>query len=91
MPASIILRLNAKALRAAKQRAAADCRSLRDYVERLIQRDLEMVPDLEVIAPSDIAEYKAIPLAGETRAERRRRDALFRAILKRGIRQNGRR
>jgi hypothetical protein len=61
------------------------------YIEMLIQRDLGMAPALEVIAPDDIDEYVAAPLPGESRRERRFRDALFRAILKAGKRPTAKR
>jgi hypothetical protein len=50
-----------------------------------------MAPALEVIAPDDIDEYVVAPLPGETRRERRFRDALFRAILKAGKRATAKR
>jgi len=82
--AQVTLRLNAKLLKAVRQRAAADNRRLENYVEMLIRRDLGMAPMLEVIAPDDIEHYEAVPLPGETARRRRFRDALFRAILKAG-------
>lgn len=82
----IVLRLDAELLDAARHRAAAECRSLENYVEMLIRRDLDMAPTLEVVAPDDIDEYVAVPLPGETARERQFRDALFRAILKAGKR-----
>lgn len=44
-------------------------------------RDLQSGSPLQVIAPPDIRDYEAVPLPGETKAERKFRDALFHAIL----------
>jgi len=86
MPIPMSVRLSSTVLSAARRRAAENCRSLESYVEMLIRCDLNMAPRLEVIAPDDIGEYKAVPWPGETRAERRSRDALFHAIRKSGTR-----
>jgi hypothetical protein len=87
----IVLRLDAKSLEAVRRQAAGEGRRLENYVEMLIRRDLDMAPTLEVIAPDDIDEYVAVPLPGETRRERRLRDALFRTILKAGKRPTAKR
>ena len=81
MRETLTLRLNPDVVKAAKQKARADNRTLTNYIETLMIRDLQSGPSLEVIAPPDIREYESVPLPGETRAERERRDALFHAIL----------
>jgi hypothetical protein len=91
MTRSITLHLKSELLSAAKRRATAHDRTLAGYIEMLILRDLQGTPRLQVIAPPDITEYEAVPLPGETAAERRRRDALFQAILKAGNRPSRKR
>ena len=81
MRETVTLRLNPDVVKAAKRKAQADNRTLTNYIETLMMRDLRSGPTLEVIAPADIREYEAVPLPNETKAERKRRDALFHAIL----------
>ncbi len=81
------MRLDPEILEAAKIKAVRDNRSLTNYVETLMRRDLQMQPAqpvLEVIAPADIRESVAVPIDDETEADRTRRDALFQAILDAG-------
>jgi hypothetical protein len=81
MRETLTLRLNPEVIKAARRKAQADNRTLTNYIETLMIRDLQGGSPLQVIAPSDIREYEAVPLPGETKAERKRRDALFHAIL----------
>lgn len=81
MRESLTLRLSPDVVKAAKRRAEADNRTLTNYIETLMIRDLQGASALEVIAPPDIRQYQAVPLPGETKAERKQRDALFHAIL----------
>jgi hypothetical protein len=81
MRETLTLRLNPDVVKAAKRKAQADNRTLTNYIETLMIRDLQSGSSLEVIAPPDIRDYKAVPLPGETKAERKFRDALFHAIL----------
>lgn len=81
MRETLTLRLNPDVVKAAKRKAQADNRTLTNYIETLMIRDLKGERSLEVIAPEDIREYESVPLPGETKAERKRRDALFHAIL----------
>lgn len=83
------IRLDSEVLAAAKRRAEADNRTLTNYIETLLRRDLgpaEKGTGLEVIAPPDIRAYEPVPIEGETpeRYEFRRR--LFSAILDEGDR-----
>lgn len=84
MRESLTLRLDPAVIKAAKRRAQADNRTLTNYIETLMIRDLQGASTIEVIAPPDIRQYQAVPLPGETKAERKRRDALFHAILDQG-------
>ncbi len=84
MRETVTLRLNPDVIKAAKRKAQADNRTLTNYIETLMLKDLQIMPSastLEAIAPPDIREYQSVPLPGETKAERKRRDALFHAIL----------
>jgi hypothetical protein len=81
MRETVTLRLAPEVIKAAKRRAQADNRTLTNYNETLMIRDLQGAATLEVIAPPDIREFEAVPLPGETKAERKRRDALFHALL----------
>lgn len=81
MRESVTLRLDPEVIKVAKRRAQADNRTFTNYIETLMIRDLRGAAALEVIAPPDIRDHQAVPLAGETKAERKRRDALFQAIL----------
>jgi hypothetical protein len=82
MRQSVTMRLDPAVLKAARKKAARDNRSLTNYVETLMRRDLQRAEaTLEVIAPADIRDSRAVPLPGETKAERKRRDDIFLAIL----------
>lgn len=81
MRETLTLRLNPDVIKAAKKKAQADNRTLTNYIETLMIRDLQSESSLQVIAPPDIRDYEAVPLPGETSAERKFRDALFHAIL----------
>ena len=79
----VTMRLDQDVLTAARRRASGDNRTLTNYVETLLRRDLQIGIDqrLEVIAPPGIRDAVAVPVPGETDAERRRRDDLFFAVL----------
>jgi hypothetical protein len=84
MRQSITMRFDPEVLKAARRKAVTDNRSLTNYIETLVRRDLQTGgPEaiLEVIAPADIRNSVAVPVPGETKAERKRRDAVFRAVL----------
>ena len=81
MRETLTLRLNPDVIKAAKRKAQADNRTLTNYIETLMIRDIQGGSSLQVIAPPDIREYEAVPLPGETKAGRKFRDALFHAIL----------
>ncbi len=82
MRKSITMRIDPDVLKAARRKAAGDNRTLTNYVETLVRRDLLAgTPFLEVIAPPDIRQWVPAPVPGETKAERKRREALFRAVL----------
>jgi hypothetical protein len=79
---SVTVRLPADILAAARAKAAESHRTLTDYIETLMKRDLRQGDaNIEVVAPADIRDYAAVPLPDETEDERERRDALFHAVL----------
>jgi hypothetical protein len=79
----LTVRLDPDVVMAAKAKASRSNRTLTNYIETLMKRDLSLsgTAFIDVAAPSDIREYEAVPLPGETGEERARRDALFHAIL----------
>jgi hypothetical protein len=84
MRQSITVRLDPAVLHAARNKAGTDNRTLTNYIETLMRKDLQIdvsEPTLEVIAPDDIRNSVAVPMPGETEAERKRRDEVFVAIL----------
>jgi hypothetical protein len=84
MRQSVTMRLDPKVLNAARRKAGSHNRSLTNYVETLMRKDLQMEvsePVLEVIAPEDIRDSTAVPMPGETEHERKRRDEVFFAVL----------
>lgn len=87
MRQSVTMRFDPDVLIAAKGKAVRDNRTLTNYIETLMRRDLQMggvEPTLEMIAPADIRNSVAVPLPGETDEERKRRDDVFFAILDAG-------
>ena len=84
MRQSVTMRLDPNVLKAAKRKAISDNRTLTNYIETLLRRDLQTAadePTLEVIAPVDIRNSVAVPVAGETEEERKRRDDVFFAVI----------
>jgi hypothetical protein len=84
MRQSVTMRIDPAVLRAAKQKAVRDNRSLTNYVETLMRRDLQLGgadPTLQVIAPNDIRDWRSAPRPDETAEERKRRDNVLSAVL----------
>lgn len=87
MRQSVTMRFDPEVLMAARGKAVGDNRTLTNYIETLMRRDLRMgsvEPALEVIAPPNIRASTAVPLIDETEEERKRRDDLFFAVLDAG-------
>lgn len=87
MRQSVTMRLDPDVLKAARSRAADDNRTLTNYIETLMRRDLQMSgaePAMEIIAPVDIRNSVAVPIPGETEEDRKRRDEVFFAVLDAG-------
>lgn len=84
MRQSVTMRFDPTVLRAARGKAVSDNRTLTNYIETLMRRDLQLSaaePSLEVIAPADIRDSVAVPLPDETEEARKRRDEVFFAVL----------
>jgi hypothetical protein len=80
----VTVRLDPTVLNAARDKADSDNRTLTNYIETLMRKDLRIEtsePTLEIVAPEDIRNSVAVPMPGETEAERKRRDDVFHAIL----------
>jgi hypothetical protein len=80
----VTVRLDPAVLDAARDKAGSDNRTLTNYIETLMRKDLRMgtsEPAPDVVAPEDIRNSVAVPMPGETEAERQRRDDVFFAIL----------
>jgi hypothetical protein len=81
------MRIDPDVLKVARIKATGDNRTLTNYIETLLRRDLQMdtaEPTLEVIAAADIRNSVAVSLPGETAEDRKRRDDVFFAVLEAG-------
>ncbi|WP_299440587.1 hypothetical protein [uncultured Rhodospira sp.] len=84
MRQSVTMRLDPDVLKAARLKAAGDNRTLTNYVETLMRRDLQPAaadPDLVVIAPADVRDFVPVTITGETEDERNRRADIVSAVL----------
>lgn len=73
-------------LESASIRAQQEHKSVADYIETLLRRDLQMPntsDEVEIFAPDDIRDYHAIPNPGETKEQADLFDRALRAILDR--------
>lgn len=87
MRTSMTIRLDPAVLAEARRRAAMENRTLTNYIETVLRRDLRLAeagPAIEVIAPPDIRRYTPVPLHGESPRRRAFRSRLFTAILDEG-------
>jgi len=81
------IRMNPGVLDAAKKRARTENRTLTNYIETVLRRELRLTPEdssLEVIAPKDIRDFEPMPLPGESPARGQFRRKLHKAILRQG-------
>ena len=83
MRQSFTMRIDPTLLEAARAKAAGDNRSLTNYIETLMLRDLNVGREdtLEVIAPPDVRGYEPVRQAGETDEQIKLRRDLVHAIL----------
>src|SRR3546814_18031027 len=84
---SVTVLLDPAVLKAARGNAKIVNRTLTNYIETLMRRDLQMgsaEPVIEVIASADIRNSAAVPIPDENEEERKRRDEVFFAVLEAG-------
>jgi hypothetical protein len=84
MRESMTIRLDPGVVAAAKRRAQRENRTLTNYIETVLRRDLRLTEDdrtLSVIAPADIRDYAPVKVGGESERRRRFRRELHRALL----------
>ena len=89
MRKSMPLKVDPVLLREARKRAKAENRTLDEYVETALGRDLARKPrkakkpmiELRGPIPPDIRKAKPVPLKGETKKQRAARAKLFHTIL----------
>jgi len=87
MRKSMTIRLDPMVLEEGRRRASSQNRTLTNYIETLMRRDLQLTePEatIEVIAPADIRKYEPVPLKGESPRRYEFRKRLFDAILDEG-------
>ena len=84
MRQSMTIRLDPTVLKAARNRARRQNRTLTNYIETVLRQDLDLDSSddhLEVVAPPGLREYEPIPIAGESRKRREFRRRLISALL----------
>src|SRR5437667_7997065 len=66
------IRIDTDVLEAAKTRARRENRTVTNYIETVLRRDLRMnetSEDVEVYAPADVRQYRVVPDPGETKEQ----------------------
>ena len=81
MRQSVTMRFDPEVLKAARVKATGDNRTLTNYIETLVRRDLRLAPTLEVIAPPNIRDFVPLRLPGETEEEWNLRKEIVSAVL----------
>jgi len=89
MRKSMPLKVDPVLLREARKRAKAENRTLDEYVETVLRRDLARKPrkakmpmiELRGPIPQDIRKWKSVPIPGETKRQRKEREKLVHTIL----------
>lgn len=84
MRQSMTIRLDPVVLKAARGRARRQNRTLTNYIETVLRRDLQLdedEPSLEVVAPPGLRDYEPVPIAGESPKRREFRRRLVSALL----------
>ena len=84
MRKSMTIRMDPDLLEAAKRRARGENRTVTNYIETVLRKDLRLTPaDIEVWAPPDIREFELIREAGEDDEHFDARRRLIASILDR--------
>ena len=84
MRQSMTIRLDPAVLKAARTRARRQNRTLTNYIETVLRRDLDLESEgsrVEVIAPPGLRDHEPVPLAGESPKRREFRRRLISALL----------
>ncbi len=89
MRKSMPLRVDPVLLREARKRAKAENRTLAEYVEKVLRRDLARKPrkarkpmiELRGPIPADIRKWKSMRIPGELERKRKAREKLVHTIL----------
>lgn len=80
------IRIDTDLLEAAKAQARKENRTVTNYIETVLRRDLsldESPEEVEVLAPSDVRQYRAVPKPGESKEETELAQRIFDKILDR--------
>jgi hypothetical protein len=79
----VTLKLDGKTLTAAKEKAAADNRSLENYLEHVVTKEIKAVetPQITVFAPENVRDSKPVRFPDDTDEEFNRRNAILDAFL----------
>ncbi|MDR3411628.1 MAG: hypothetical protein P4L87_11920 [Formivibrio sp.] len=83
MRESVTLKLDEKTLAAAKEKAAADSRSLTNYLEHVVTQEIKAIkaPQLTVLAPENVRDSEPVRFQNDTDEEFKRRNAILDAFL----------
>jgi hypothetical protein len=80
------IRIDTEILAAAKKRARRENRTVTNYIETVLRRDLEMMPtteEVEVYAPADVRRWRIVPKPGEAKERTKLAERAFKKILDR--------
>ncbi len=80
------IRIDTNVLEAAKTRAQQENRTVTNYIETVLRRDLMMADtseEVEVYAPADVRQYRMVPKPGETKEQTELAERAFKKILDR--------
>ena len=87
MRKSMTIRMDPEVLAAARSRARSDNRTVTNYIETVLRRDLNLPQSddtVEIWAPDDIRQYEIVREPGESGERYEARKRLFSAILDKG-------
>lgn len=80
------IRIDTDLLKAAKAQARKENRTVTNYIETVLRRDLSLdasPEEVEVLAPADVRQYRAVPKPGESKEETELAQRIFDKILDR--------
>ena len=82
----LTIQIEESVLESASARAHQQHRSVTEYIETLLRRDLDLpdtTDEVEIVAPRDAREYRAVPKTGETDEQTELADRALQRILDR--------